>query len=221
MHGGSVRPRRWALTKAAQAPEPQARVKPAPRSQTRSRIVAASSTWAKPILARCGNSLSCSSAGPIRRDRHDIQIVNEEGGVRIAHADGCWFGDAIGRQVKSDGVHRARQGNVAPVEPGRSHVDLNLPIGTEQSQQVARNRANGDRSLSRLADQELGDTSRGVAACFRLRTIGVANAHERVRPRRRRSERRRPGRSRFRCADRRWRLPAPRSGLGAASARPG
>src|SRR5580700_3705941 len=59
-----VSPRRLAATRAAQAPVPQARVMPAPRSQTRSRMRSRPFTVATPILARSGNSGSCSSFGP-------------------------------------------------------------------------------------------------------------------------------------------------------------
>ena len=54
------------LTKAAQAPEPQASVTPAPRSHMRSRIRSGERICAKPMLARCGNSGSCSNPGPRR-----------------------------------------------------------------------------------------------------------------------------------------------------------
>ena len=51
----SARPRRAAATRAAQAPLPQAVVRPAPRSQTRTRRVRGSRTSTTPMFARSGN----------------------------------------------------------------------------------------------------------------------------------------------------------------------
>src|SRR5580704_9261059 len=50
-----VRPFRAAATRAAQAADPQARVRPVPRSQTFSAMCAREVTWASEILARSGN----------------------------------------------------------------------------------------------------------------------------------------------------------------------
>src|SRR5260221_7113657 len=63
----SVKPRRWQATKAAQAPVPQALVRPAPRSHTRRRMRSLALTWAKPTLTRSGNSRWCSIIGPTWR----------------------------------------------------------------------------------------------------------------------------------------------------------
>ena len=57
-------PRRCAATSAAQAPVPQAMVRPAPRSHTLRRIRSSPRSSATPILARSGNSGSCSRDGP-------------------------------------------------------------------------------------------------------------------------------------------------------------
>jgi hypothetical protein len=57
-------PRRAAVTTAAHAPDPQARVIPAPRSQTRKRRRSGPITWTMPIFARSGNSGLHSNGGP-------------------------------------------------------------------------------------------------------------------------------------------------------------
>src|SRR5690606_12338070 len=61
-----TRPRRMSTAAAAQAPLPQARVSPTPRSNTRSCTLSRPSTWAKPTLAESGNAPLCCSAGPNR-----------------------------------------------------------------------------------------------------------------------------------------------------------
>ncbi len=63
----SVRSRRAAATRAAQAPVPQACVRPAPRSHTRSRMRSRLFTWAKPTLTCSGNSGWRSTTGPASR----------------------------------------------------------------------------------------------------------------------------------------------------------
>ena len=59
-----VRPVRWQATATAQAPVPQARVSPAPRSQTRMRTCPASMSCTNSVLVRLGNQGWCSKAGP-------------------------------------------------------------------------------------------------------------------------------------------------------------
>ena len=133
-----VRPRRCAFTSAAQAPEPQASVRPAPRSHTRSRMRSGASTWAKPILARSGNSGSCSSAGPkLRRPAARRHVGHEERRVRVAHAGGGRVGHRPERQVEVQRVHRPGQRDVRPVEPRRPHVDPHPAVGQHLGGQVA------------------------------------------------------------------------------------
>ena len=60
------------------------RVMPAPRSQTRSRICSRSSTVATPILARSGNSGSCSRTRAERRQIDRLGIGDEERRMRVA-----------------------------------------------------------------------------------------------------------------------------------------
>ena len=59
-----VSPLRAAATKVAQAPEPQARVMPTPRSQTRRRMQPSPCTWATSTLVRSGNIAWLSITGP-------------------------------------------------------------------------------------------------------------------------------------------------------------
>jgi hypothetical protein len=61
-----VNPRRAALTAVAHAPDPQAKVSPAPRSHTFSRTRFGPISCANPIFAPSGNIASCSRDGPSR-----------------------------------------------------------------------------------------------------------------------------------------------------------
>ncbi|KAG0767025.1 hypothetical protein G6F22_017719 [Rhizopus arrhizus] len=60
------RPRCIRVTAAAQAPLPQARVSPTPRSNTRRRACAGPITWAKPTFTERGNDACCCSSEPTR-----------------------------------------------------------------------------------------------------------------------------------------------------------
>ncbi len=101
-----------ALTSAAQAPDPQARVNPAPRSHTRRRRRSGASTCGEPDV------------GAVREQRVAFQrraavgrwsrVVLEERGVRVAH--GQRGGVAGQRQVQRVGGMRQR--DVLPAEPG-------------------------------------------------------------------------------------------------------
>src|SRR5829696_4767680 len=63
--GWPVRSRTWAATATAQAPVPQARVSPTPRSQVRWRTVPRSTTWANSTLVLAGRKAGwVSSLGP-------------------------------------------------------------------------------------------------------------------------------------------------------------
>src|SRR6187402_2754976 len=67
---GADMPSDWATAAAAQAPVPQARVQPLPRSCTRRRMRSNPRRWAKPVDARIG------------------KVVVEDDRMRIAHRDG-------------------------------------------------------------------------------------------------------------------------------------
>ena len=127
-----------ALTSAAQAPEPQARVRPAPRSQTRRRMRSGASIWAKPILARSGNSGSCSSAGPSCADRQRGDVGDEERRVRIAHAGGGRVGHRPERQVEMQRVHRPRPAGcrASPAAAGPMST-LHPPVRQHVGRQIA------------------------------------------------------------------------------------
>src|SRR5690606_548114 len=60
----SSKPRRRPATTAAQAPVPQARVSPAPRSKTLRRMVLRSTTCMNPAFTCCGKCGCCSTSGP-------------------------------------------------------------------------------------------------------------------------------------------------------------
>ena len=93
--------------------------------------------WAKPILARSGNSGSCSRRGPSSADRQARHVGDEERRVRIAHAGGRRIGHRPRREVEMQRVHRPRQRDVGPVEPRRPHIDAHPPVGQRLGGQVA------------------------------------------------------------------------------------
>ena len=100
-----VRPFRAAATRAAQAAEPQARVKPTPRSQTFKAMCAWEVTWASEIFARSGKIGWFSSKGPIfERSKASISSTqNIACGLPILTAEGvCKTGASIGPICNSD-----------------------------------------------------------------------------------------------------------------------
>lgn len=62
--GEASQPRRMPATTAAQAPVPQAKVSPEPRSNTRRRTWCGVCTCKNPALTRCGKAGWCSISGP-------------------------------------------------------------------------------------------------------------------------------------------------------------
>ena len=63
----------------------------------------------------------------IHLQRGDVR--HEERGVRIAHAGGGGIGHRSERQVQVQRVHRPRQRDLRPVQPGRPHVHLHAAVG--------------------------------------------------------------------------------------------
>ena len=81
-----VRPVRAALTAAAQAAEPQALVRPAPRSQVRIVIASREVTWAIEMLARSGKDRMVFEQRPEAVELVGPDVaVDPEDRVRIAH----------------------------------------------------------------------------------------------------------------------------------------
>ena len=144
--------------------------------------VAGDSTCAKPILARSGNSGSCSSTGPSSPDRWRADVRHEERRVRIAHAGGGGVGNRPERQRQDERVHRPAERNVAPVPAAAGPMST----ATRPVRRLARLDQAGDgsritgvpgRFRASAAD---GDAARGVAAGLGLAAVGVADAHEGV-----------------------------------------
>ena len=124
----SARSRRCAATAVAQAAEPQARVSPAPRSQTRSLIRRGSITCATEMLARSGKSGWCSSKGPIRaRSMASTSPTQKIAcGLPMFTADGvCRIGASIGPICKLDAARVGEflgERDFMPGKARRAHV---------------------------------------------------------------------------------------------------
>ena len=180
-----ARPRRCAATRAAQAPVPQARVIPAPRSQTRSRRSAAvASICATPILARSGNSGSCSSMGPsaARSTASASSTKNVACGLPMLVQTGVDSGPNA-RSTCSRCPRRGRAG-FAPPGARRAHVDRDLLVRHVFRLRAGRRPSRCDaRRLAGLAVQQPGDAAGGVAAGLGLAAVGVADAHQAAAPR--------------------------------------
>ena len=101
-------------------PEPQAKVRPAPRSQTRRTILSGASTWQKPILARSGNSASCSKPGPSRAAAWASSVNSVACGLPMLQAAGSPGSEQVQR------IHSA--GQRAP--PPRPAARRPCPRGT-------------------------------------------------------------------------------------------
>ena len=181
----SVSPRRCAATSAAQAPLPQARVMPAPRSQTRSRIWSGDrAPSATPILARSGNSGSCSSTRPERGEIDRLGVGDKEGRVRVADI-GADRRPPAARAPDRHAAYpsrapagcRASRCAPAPYRPRR-------PVRAAPRRRAARRRSRSAPARSPVSrGDQPGDAARGVAAGLGLAAVGVADAHEDLRRR--------------------------------------
>jgi len=117
--------------------------------------------------------------------RDGVGIVDEEGGVRIAHvgAHGILQGTETERQMI--GVAGLADGNLAPVETCGTHVDGDHRQAVAAEACLLRLEQAGD-GLHRdvitfaLVHHHRGDAARGVAAGAGLAAIGIVDAHEDV-----------------------------------------
>ncbi len=70
---------------AAQAPVPQARVSPVPRSYTRRRTWPRLMTCMKPAFTRCGKRTCRSISGPQTSHGGGVHVIHQLHGMRVAH----------------------------------------------------------------------------------------------------------------------------------------
>src|ERR1700760_3943465 len=109
-------------------------------------------------------------------DRDRVQVWNEEGSVRIAHIDR----GGLPGEVQAEGVHGAGKRDIAPIQMGYAHVDLDLPVRTADGREVAGDRADGDCGTAGFTHQNVGDATGSITAGAGLRTVRVGDVYEGV-----------------------------------------
>ena len=169
----------------ARSPPPRRRpnrrrsVSPAPRSQTRSRMRCGPRTCAKPILARSGNSGSCSSTGPSVSTGRVVEVVDEERRMRVAHARGRRIGDA-GRPRDRDAACPSARASGMSRQSSRAGPmsTATRPSADTSAAEVAGHGA--DRHACGGRFRAPASRRRSAWRCRRPRPppVRVANAHE-------------------------------------------
>ena len=133
--------------------------------------------WAKPILARCGNSRIVLQPRAHFQHGDGVQVRDKEGHVRIAHADG---GGSPGRSSRSVSIGRARGISVQSRRAG-AHIDLDQAVRTADRRQVAGDGADGDRGAVQLSRIRMSATQRVALPQAPAREpSGLVDAHEGV-----------------------------------------
>ena len=182
----STRPRRPRRRPAAQAPEPQASVRPAPRSQTRS---------SQPVRA---HHLGDADIGALGKERIVLELRAELGERdrrrdrrrRTWRADcPCWCRRDPATDRAPTGMwlvsQASRTGMSRQSRRGRAHVDRDHRQAVGARAGLLRFEQAGDglhRHLVGLAlvHHHRGDAARGVAAGAGLAAVGIVDAHEDV-----------------------------------------
>ena len=106
-----------------------------------------------------------------------FHVIDEKHRMGIAHADGDGGAQLRIAHVDFQAVHFALQGNVAPVEAGRPHIDGDQAIARPAAFDGA-GRAFDDHAVApALIHQIPGDAARPVAAGLGEAAVGVADVH--------------------------------------------
>ena len=113
-------------------------------------------------------------------DRQVRQIIDEEGGMRIAHRAGSRVRHRAHRQVQMQRVHRAGKRDPFPVQPRRAHIHLDQARPDDFRRQQTRDGAHRDLPLAALLGHQRRDAARGVAAGPGFGAVGIENAHEHI-----------------------------------------
>ena len=171
-------PRRCAFTSAAQAPEPQASVRPGAALPHAQPDAARRQDLGEADVGAFGKQGVVLQARTEFRYRHARKVGHEERRVRVAHAGRRRISHRPRREVEVQRVHRPRQRDVVPAEPRRPHIDAHPPVGERLRRQVAGGGANDLGAPPGLARQQIGHAAGGVAAGPGLGTVGIADAHE-------------------------------------------
>ena len=174
----SVSPRRWAATSAAQAPVPHARVIPAPRSHTRSRIVLATADFRNTDICAFRKERVMFECRPERREIDGVDVIHKKGRVRVADARADRLRQRTRCQVDPIGVHGARQRDLVPSRPRRSHIDRKRPVGPRLRFEQTRRGLDPHPGFPGLAVEQVGDAASSIAAGLGLAAIGIADAHQ-------------------------------------------
>ena len=160
---------RIAATAVAQAPVPQASVRPAPRSHVRS-VTTPSATVATLTLIRSGKHRVLLDPRPDFGKPRFVDGVDEEDDVRVADIDRGRLDEFVPRQRHRRGVHWKSEGDRVPREAGfaKRHLDRVT---------VARPLQDAARGLDRRRAGQPDDAARGIAARLGDRPVGVPDLH--------------------------------------------
>ena len=132
---------------------------------------------ATPILARCGNSGSCSRSGPERREIDRVDVVDKKRRVRVADIGADRLRQRTGRQIDAIGVHRAgERDSRQPIRAGPISTEMR-PSGRLRLR-AARPRSRSAPAGRRSREDQIGDAAGGIAAGLGLAAVGIADAHQ-------------------------------------------
>ena len=161
-----------AATAAAQAPVPQARVSPAPRSHER--MCRPSSRDRGDVdVDPLGEGGVVLDLGPAMVELDLVGVVDEEDHVRVADVDRKAVLELAPRQRQRGRVHRVGDRDVGPAEPGLDGRHLDLAAGRR-----ALDDAGGSLDLLRPGQRD--HAARRIAARFDLAAVVVPDAHRDV-----------------------------------------
>jgi len=114
-------------------------------------------------------------------DRHRVGIVDEEDGVRVAHADTDRVAERAFRDAEMQRVPVFRERDFAPVRCRPAHVDRDAAVAVALAVKHPGNALEGDFGLSGLPHQQRGRTAGAVAAGAGFRTVAVQEGEAVVR----------------------------------------
>ncbi len=161
-----------AATAVAQAPVPQARVRPAPRSQV-FRKMSLPAICATLTLIRSGNAASCSMRGPELIEVDVEPIVDEEYEMRVANVERHGVLERVPRHWQAGRVHWVGERDLIPAEARLADADLDLGSDAAALKQAA-------VALDRLCAGELDDTAGRISAAFDFTAVAVPDPHPEV-----------------------------------------
>ena len=185
-----VRLSRAAATAAAQAAEPQALVRPAPRSQVRMTMCVARDDMRQRDVGALGKHRMVFQQRPEAVRDHRRHVIDPEDRVRIAHIHHRRrmqhrLVDRPDLQFDGAGVAEFfRQRDFVPGEFRRAHVHGEQAVGALPAIEDAARGLEGERALAAFLRHQVGDAAHAVAAGAGFRAVIVVDADEGVGARR-------------------------------------